>query len=152
MNTDFLQITTCGVPNMKPRCPVLLAPRASHCTTAAIPATLARVRPDLKPLTTHPSRPRSHSLRRSRASAQNQLRREDRLHTGRSASEEDELLRPHWVRTPLMRRTNSRTRRSATGYRLHLLSMGDGFPRFLSTHLSDLPGRDKNGHAGEERE
>jgi hypothetical protein len=56
--------------------------------------TLIRVRARSEAPDNHPGRPRSQSLRRPRASAQNRVRREDRLHTGRSASEEDELFRP----------------------------------------------------------
>ena len=100
MTTGFPQITACGLPNMKLRRPIpralvvpLRAPRASHCTTAAVPTILVRVRARPQAPTTHPGRPRSQSLRRSRASAPNQLRQEDRLYTGRSASEEDGLLR-----------------------------------------------------------
>jgi hypothetical protein len=72
----------------------LRAPRASHRTTAAAPTILVRVCARSEAPTTHPGRPRSQALCRSRLSAQNQLRQKDRLHTGRSASEEDELLRP----------------------------------------------------------
>jgi hypothetical protein len=71
----------------------LRAPRASHCTSVAVPTILVRVRARSEAPTTHPGRPRSQSLRRLRVSAQNQLGREDGLHTGRSASEKDELLR-----------------------------------------------------------
>jgi hypothetical protein len=94
VNTDFPQIAAYGLPNMKLRCPARRAPRASHCTTAAVPTTLVRVRARSEAPDNHPGRPRSQSLRRPRASAQNRLRREDRLHTGRSASEEDRLLCP----------------------------------------------------------
>jgi hypothetical protein len=99
VNTNFPQITACGLPNVKLRRPiprVLIVPLrapASHCTAAAVSTILVRVRARPQARTTHPGRPRSQSLRRSRASAQNQLRQEDRLHTGRSASEEDGLLR-----------------------------------------------------------
>ena len=72
----------------------LRAPRASHCTTAPVPTTLVRVRARSEAPTTHSGHPHSQSIRRSRASARNQLRQEDRLYTGRSALEEDELLRP----------------------------------------------------------
>jgi hypothetical protein len=78
----------------RPYGPLFAPLRASHCTTAAVPTTLVQVRARSEAPTTHPGRPRSQPLRRSRASAQNQLGQEDRLHTGRSASEEDELLRP----------------------------------------------------------
>jgi hypothetical protein len=47
MNTDFPRITAYGWPNMKLRRPIpralivpLRAPRASHCTTAAVPTIL----------------------------------------------------------------------------------------------------------------
>jgi hypothetical protein len=97
MNTDFPQIIACGLPNMKlqhpiPRVP-LRAPLASHCMIAAAPTILLRLCARPQASTTHPGRPHSQSLRRLRASAQNQLRQEDRLHTGRSALEEDGLLR-----------------------------------------------------------
>jgi hypothetical protein len=100
VNTDFPQITACGLLTIKLRRPIpralivpLRAPQASHCTTAAVLTILVQVRARSQAPTNHPSRPRSQPLRRSRASAQDQFRQEDRLHTGRSASEEDGLLR-----------------------------------------------------------
>jgi hypothetical protein len=159
VDTDFLQITACGLPNMKLRRPIpcalivpLRAPRASHCTTAAVPTTLVRVRARSEAPTTHSGHPHSQSIRRSRASARNQLRQEDRLYTGRSALEEDELLRPT-LDTDTFDEENKQQRQEE-GDRL-LSSSSEhgrrGSPLFSSTHLSDPPGRDESGRAGEDQ-
>lgn len=99
---------------------------ASHCRTAAVPADLGTGSRQT-PTPDNPSRSSSQSV-------STPLESEHRTSSGKrivsipveTHQRTTGCFAPHQVPTPLTRRTSSSTRRrSATGCRLHLLSMGD---------------------------